>query len=231
MSGRVDNNHRAGHCRREACDISFCLGSVRNTIWVNNRNRVADTDGVSLASDAQVADIDVVAANGQMVASAIAQCGVLTGACTARERVLAISRVVAAVGIEIKRMVASSSILVADCITRKRAAADGGVVGASVARKCIVTDRRVGAAGRVAKERLKTAGRVVVAAGVVIERLKTNSRVLAAVVGENACESKESVGPLRSVVDSVASIGQWTNRSCRWRKREAGKRGQKNCEK
>src|SRR4029077_4792098 len=136
----------AYHCRSEARDISFCLGEVRDTIGVHNRNRVADTDGVSLASDAQVADIDVIAASGQLVASAIAQCGVLTGACTAPERVLAISRVVAAVGIEIKRMAASSSILVADCITPKRAAADGGVVGASVAPKCIVTDRRVGAA-------------------------------------------------------------------------------------
>src|SRR4029077_13080151 len=113
-------------------------------------------------------------------------------------------------------MPASSSILVADCITRKCTAADGGVVGTSVASKCIVTDRCVGATGRVTVERLKTGGCVVVAAGVVNERLKTNSRVLAAVVGGNACESIKSVGPLCSVVEGVATIGQWTNRSCRW---------------
>src|SRR4029077_7260997 len=196
MSGRVDNDRRACHCRSEAPDIRFCLGEVRNTIGIDRVNRGADTDGVGLGSDAQVADIDVVAASGQKVASAIAQCVVLPGAVTARERVLAISRVVAAGGIHIKRMAASSSILVADCITPKCAAADGGVVGASVARKCIVTDCLVGAAGCVDKERLKTAGRVVVAAGVVIERLKTNSRVLAAVVGRYASKRKESIGAL-----------------------------------
>src|SRR5438046_1810894 len=129
-------------------------------VRVGLSSHVADTDGVGLASNALVADVDVVVARGEIQAGAIAQ-GDITAASVIKKRTVAIGHVVAAGSVAIKCLSAVGHVAAAGCVASER----------------LPTSGRVRAAGCATKERRITSGRVPDAGGEAEERKITLSGV------------------------------------------------------
>jgi hypothetical protein len=112
------------------------------------RGWVANADGVGLASNTSVADIDIVIARRKIPPGSTAQGNVVVAG-VAKERFRTVGRIVAAGGVFKERTSSVSRIVDARCVFYERKSTRGRVVDA----------------GCVAKERIKTVGRIVDAGG------------------------------------------------------------------
>ena len=81
----IDNHsHASGHGHStDAGNISVCVCSL----WV------ADADGVGLARNPKVADIDIVITRREICTGATTQCDVAAAGCVVRERLPTVGRV------------------------------------------------------------------------------------------------------------------------------------------
>src|SRR6266480_2210525 len=148
MTTSVNYHRIASDCySSNTCNVGSSLPSCR-----------ADADGVGVASNTSVADIDIEIARGKAGTGEYAQCDIVAAACVVIERKSAVGRV-----------------LPARRIILERAKTDGCVVGGScVAIECKSTVGCVIAARCVAIKRITTDGRVEVAA-----RCKAEERIVA----------------------------------------------------
>ncbi len=199
----------------------------------------ADTDGVGLASNTNVPDIDVVVARREIATGEIAQGDVADTSCVIQERIVAAGRVAVAGCVGEERKITECRVVRSGCVGEERKTTgsrvpDGSGVGKErvmtigrvVVPSCVESERsttrsRVAFAGGVAIERGKTVGRVSNARCIGAKRDRTGGRVRVArcVAVERIktygrvlgarCEAEESISALSGVVAGVASVRWW----------------------
>ena len=94
-------------------DERICLRAAR-----------ADADGVRLASDAGVADIDIIIARGEIYTGLIPQSDVVAAGGVEIERGVTAARVFVASGVGIERRITAGRILAAACVEVQRCCAE-----------------------------------------------------------------------------------------------------------
>lgn len=178
--------------------------------------RFADTDLFGIACKSRVADVDIVAACGEIVAGLIPQRDVRVAGCVVMERSFTVGRVVGP-----------------DCIRLKRTKTDSRVLVSRAQKKCKGTYGYVSKAIGIAIERFFAQGCIVGARGIIRERRVTDRRVAQAVsvaeerlktdrrVADAGCEAKERIVPFGGVLTRIASARRWENCARRGRKCKA----------
>ena len=178
--------------------------------------RFADTDLSGIACKSHVADVDIVTACGEIVASLIAQRDVRVAGCVVMERSFTVGRVVGSDCVRLERTKTHSRVLVSRA--QKKCKGTYGYVSKATdvaikrffAQGCIVDARGIIRERRVADRRIAQA------VGVAEERLKTDRRV-----ADAGCEAKERFVPFGGVLTGIASARCRENCSRRGRKCKA----------
>ena len=145
--------------RGDAAEADFARDE---RIGLNSRR--ADADDVAVGGKALIADVNVVTAGGDAIASQITQRDVVGAAGVVEKRFHAIGSVFGAARVVEKRISAISGVDRAIRVKNKRINAIGCVVGAA----------------RVVQKRFHAIGSVTHAVGVVVKRLNTIGRVVVA---------------------------------------------------
>src|SRR5438045_7287795 len=163
------------------------MGLQRITVRISGSHWLANANGVGLAIDTKVADIDIVIASGDacvnVKAGPNAQCDVIVAGYVALHRLSTNGRVAGAGCIISQCIKANGNVAAAGCVSIERGVTKSCVPDAAYVAKerCTTDDRVIITVSAV--ESLKTDGRValasrVVGARVVMERLRADSRVL-----------------------------------------------------
>ena len=121
----------------------------------------ADADGVGLAANAFIADVDIVIAGAEIDAGVSAQCDVVAAGGVVKERFQTGGGIVIAGCVLNERANTGGRVAAASCVQQESSKTGGRVVGAGVVKKRISTGGRVEISIVIAaKERLLTGGRV-----------------------------------------------------------------------
>ena len=210
-----EHDDRPGRTRTGSAELPVSVDEHRITaalvdsVYACNKSGgliclVADADGVGLARNTLVANIDVVTARSEILTRPEAQCNVVAAGCVAKERITTGGRVAAA-GVANERADTGGRVVVAGVLKERK-----GTVGSVVVAGCVVNERlktggRVVDAGCVEEECQNTGSRVVAAGGVRSERITTDGRVCGA-----GCEAEKRTSTLSGVVVGIGPVRCWT---------------------
>ncbi len=181
------------------------------------RSLCANANRVRFASNASIADINIVVTRREVEASVTAQCDVAAAGCVAKERFVTVTGIVAAGYVKSDGLKTGAGVAGASGVGNERLKTNGhiaAVEGGAVKR--LKTDGDVMAADGVAIERLRADGRAAETGCMAIERIKTYRRVVGA-----GCEAEKRVIALGGVLVRIASVRWWVNGSHCGRKRKA----------
>src|SRR6184192_383734 len=158
-TGIYDNCYSCWNsCPADAGNKGVCLFSA-----------LADADGLRLARNTVITNIDVVNTCREISTGSIAHCNVIAAGCVAQERIRAVSRIIAAIGKLIRRskqgLIAGRSVIAAALIADQGPVSNSGVVttgaGTVIATKeRLVTESGIKTTRRVVTKRIVTGRRI-----------------------------------------------------------------------
>ena len=144
-------------CPTDASDKCLCLCSC-----------LADADGVRLASNAKVADIDIVTTRSKSMTGISSHGDIVASGCIVKQRSRPDRCITLATGVILERTSTNGRVEGANRVAQQRVNTIGRIASAGgVGRECVTARSCVVATDGIAQERTVTAGRIIIAGSVV----------------------------------------------------------------